>query len=175
LHLKAEHSYIEILNNSNQPSKTGETGRIVSTNYNNYAFPLIRYEIGDTVTISKNQVSKCGRSGLLIDSIEGRVEDYILTPDGRFVGRLDHLFKDAVNVTEAQIFQAKLEEVVLRIVRGSGYSKEDEMFILKEARMRFGNSIKILFEYVDQIPRTSSGKFRFVISEISTLEKPSGN
>lgn len=166
LHLKAESSFVEILNNDNQPCKPGETGRIVTTNFNSTAFPLIRYDVGDLVTISKSQVSKCGRSGLLIDNIEGRTEDYIITPDGRIVGRLDHLFKDDLDVIEAQVEQRRIEEVILRIVRGINYSKKDEIFILKAARTRLGNSMKVTFEYVDEIPRTSSGKFRFIVSKI---------
>ena len=103
---------------------------------------------------------------MLVEHIEGRKEDYIITPDQRMVGRLDHLFKDAVNVIEAQIYQEKTEEVVLRIVRSDKYSSADETVILKEARIRLGNSIRIHFEYVAQIPRTANGKFRFIVSTI---------
>lgn len=170
LHLKEEHSFVEILNEENKPCQPGETGRIISTNFNNTAFPLLRYDIGDIVTISKNQVSKCGRSGLLIDQVEGRIEDYVLTPDGRIVGRLDHLFKDAINVAEAQIIQPVKEEIILRVVKEKPYTQKDEELILKEARIRLGDSIKIKFEYVDKIPRTKNGKYRFIISELSTTE-----
>ncbi len=166
LHVKAEHSYVEILNSHDQPCKPGETGRVVSTNFNNEAFPLIRYDIGDIVTVSKNQVSKCGRSGLLVDHIQGRVEDYIITPEHRMVGRLDHLFKDATNVVEAQIFQENPEEIIVRIMPTKQFSTADEATILKEARKRLGNSIRITFAYVDQIPRSASGKYRFIDSKI---------
>ncbi len=167
LHVKSEYSHIEILNNADQPCKPGETGRIVSTNFTNKAFPLIRYDVGDIVKISENQNSKCGRNGLLIDSIWGRIENYIYTPEGFMVGRLDHLFKDTLNVKEAQIEQRDLTEVIIRIIPGSGYAKDDEKAILKEARKRLGNSINILFEYVENIPRTKNGKFRFIISSLA--------
>ena len=169
LHLKSEYSYVEILNNDNRTCKPGERGRIISTHFNNTAFPLIRYDIGDYVVISNNQAAKCGRSGLLIDYIEGRNEDYIITPEGRIMGRLSILLKDAVNVIEAQIEQTCIEEVILRIVRNKNYSKKDEVSIKHSARTRLGNSIKISFDYVDEIPRTSNGKFRFVISKIDPL------
>ncbi|MDP4205901.1 MAG: hypothetical protein Q8859_07885, partial [Bacteroidota bacterium] len=89
LHLRNEYSFTEILNREDHPCKPGETGRVVSTNYNNPAFPLIRYDIGDLVTVAENQISQCGRSGLLIDKIDGRKEEYILTPEGKIVGLLD--------------------------------------------------------------------------------------
>lgn len=166
LHLKLEHSAVEILNNKNEPCKPGETGRIVSTNFGNLAFPLIRYDVGDEVTIAENQTSVCGRGGMLIEKIIGRVEDYIITPDGRFVGRLDHLFKDSLNVREAQIIQKQRDKILIKIVPENSYSEKDEILILQEARLRLGNDIKIEFEQVKEIPRSANGKFRFIISEI---------
>lgn len=170
LHLKYEHSYIEILNENNKECIPGETGRIVSTGFGNDAFPLIRYEVGDCVTVAKNQTSKCGRGGLLIERIEGREEDYIVTPDGKLVGRLDHLFKDSQNVIEAQIFQEKINEIYIHIVKDVRYTKEDENIILNEARLRLGNSINIKFEYVDKIEKTKNGKFRFIESKLNQEE-----
>jgi len=168
MHLKLEHSYIEILNNHNKPCTPGETGRIICTGFGNEAFPLVRYEIGDTVTISADQTSKCGRGGILIDKVLGRVEDYVITADGRLAGRLDHIFKDSKNVVEAQIAQKKIGEVILRIVKNEVYSTADEQAITQEAQLRLGSDTRLLFEYVDSIPRTKNGKFRFVESKINS-------
>ena len=167
LHLKYEHSFVEILNNNNEPCLNGETGRMVSTNFSNNAFPLVRYDIGDIVTIAENQQSKCGCGGLLIKHIEGRNEDFIFTPDGRIVGRLDHLFKDSKNVIEAQIYQDKRSEVILKIVKNSEYSLNDEVLIRNEATTRLGTSIRIVFQYCKAISRTSNGKFKFIDSQIA--------
>lgn len=166
MHLKLEHSFVEVLNNNNKPCEPGETGRLVCTAFGNPAFPLIRYEVGDEVTLSENQTSACGRGGILVDKVVGRVEDYILTPDGRRVGRLDHLFKDSVNVAEAQICQDSKSEVTLKIVKKEGFTNGDEKAILREARNRLGNEINLRFEYVDAIPRAPNGKFRFIQSSL---------
>lgn len=170
LHLKLEHSLVEVLSDQNEPCGPGETGRLVCTGFDNYAFPLIRYDLGDVVTVSKNQSARCGRSGLLIETILGRVEDYIVTPEGRFVGRLDHLFKDSVNVAEAQLFQESVAEVVCRIVKTDDYGIADEKSILAEARARLGAAVTIKFEYLDQIPRTRNGKFRFIVSTLDQAQ-----
>ena len=166
LHLKIEHSAVEVLNDRNEPCRPGETGRLVCTGFGNPAFPLIRYEVGDVVTLSKQTASQCGRGGVLVDEVLGRVEDYVITPDGRIVGRLDHLFKDSWRVVEAQVVQNAVEEVVLRIVREPTYTREDEQTILREARLRLGDGVRIRFEYVDSIPRGNTGKFRFVVSKL---------
>jgi phenylacetate-CoA ligase len=170
LHLKYEHSFVEVLDDDNRPCGPGQTGRLVCTAFGNPAFPLIRYDIGDTVRLSGRAQSLCGRGGLLVDEVLGRAEDYILTPDGRLAGRLDHLFKDSINVLEAQIVQTTVEEVVLRIARGADFSERDEQSILAEARVRLGPAVRIRFDYVERIPRSVGGKFRFIVSTLNQEE-----
>lgn len=167
LHMKPEHSYVELLDHNNEPVEADSEGRLVGTAFLNYAMPLVRYDIGDVAVVSKNQTCPCGRSGILVDRVVGRVEDYVVTPDGRFVGRLDHLFKDAINVRMAQIAQDSIDKIVIRIVKEPGYTKKDECSILNEARTRLGKQINIDIEYPAEIPRERNGKFRFVVSQIS--------
>ncbi|MEP6913304.1 MAG: AMP-binding protein [bacterium] len=166
LHLKLEHSAVEVLNDQNEPCPPGETGRFVSTGFDNYAFPLIRYDIGDEVTVAGNQAAKCGRGGLLLEKVLGFVDDYVFTSEGRFIGRLDHLIKDRVNVVEAQFYQERVDELICRIVKTDNYSEADERAILDEARRRLGTILKISFEYLERIPRTKNGKLRMVVSAV---------
>ena len=155
LHYRTDYGVLELLRD----------GRMVCTGLNNLAMPLIRYLVGD-VAVARDGVCACGCEFPLIEHIEGRIEDYVRTPDGRFVGRLDHLFKDVHHVREAQILQTRLNEIVLRVVKSNGFNSTDEQTILKEARMRLGDAIGIRFEYVDTIDRTAAGKFRFIVSQL---------
>jgi phenylacetate-CoA ligase len=164
-HLKLEHSYVELLDTHHQPVSLGEEGRMICTGFGNYALPLIRYSIEDIVILAK-ETCACGRGGTIIERVVGRTEDYILTPDGRFVGRLDHLFKDSVHVKLAQIVQNAVDAIIIRIVKDPAYSKRDEQDILNQACLRLGSDIQIHFEYVDEIPRTKNGKVRFIISNV---------
>lgn len=166
LHLKLERSYVEVLDDDGNPVAAGQPGRLICTVFGNSATPFIRYDVGDTVVVSGNQTCACGRNGLILEKIVGRVEDYVLTPDGRFVGRLDHLFKDATHVKLAQIVQDDIDSIRLRIVKDLGYDHDDERRILKEARLRLGAEIKVELEYVSEISRTRTGKFPFVVSNI---------
>ncbi len=169
-HLKLEHSFVEVLDNENRPVGPGGTGQLVCTGFGNFAFPLIRYEIGDVVTLSTSQVSKCGRGGVLIERVLGRMEDYIVGGDGRLVGRLDHLFKESTNVAEAQIVQHEPGTVVLRIVKNDSYGLRDERALREEAALRLGSETNVSIEYVTTIPRTSNGKFRFIESSLDQKE-----
>ena len=59
-----------------------ETGPLLITGLGQEATPLFRYRIGDVGTRSKKPCA-CGRSGDVFLEVDGRVEDYVLTPDGR--------------------------------------------------------------------------------------------
>jgi phenylacetate-CoA ligase len=136
--------------------------KIIGTNYSNFAFPLIRYDTNDLVTLEKNQL---GLNKII--SIDGRNEDFITLPSGVKLGRLDHLFKNATFVKEAQIYQPVIDKIILRIVPSNNYDKiSHEEILKKECSERFGNSVKISFEYFDTITRTKSGKLKFVISDL---------
>jgi len=155
LHQRPDYGVLELLGD----------GTMIATGLNNRAMPFIRYRVGDRAT-RRDGSCACGCAFPLIERIEGRVEDYVRTPDGRIVGRLDHLFKDVQHVREAQIVQTHLDELVLRIVRTDGFTAEDEQIILKEAHLRLGDSMRIRFEFTDAIERTAGGKFRFIVSQL---------
>jgi phenylacetate-CoA ligase len=136
--------------------------KIVGTNYNNLAFPLIRYDTGDLAQV---EWQPDGTPKVL--SIDGRQEDYITLPNGVKLGRLDHIFKDIVDVQEAQIYQPDLNNIILRIVKLPNYDlNNQEKLIIEETKKRLGNDIHISIEYMNQIPKTKSGKLRFVISNV---------
>jgi len=134
--------------------------------------PLIRYVTGDVaIPLPEDDKCPCGRGGRLVESVTGRVEDYVVTPEGKYVGRMDHIFKGVKNVKEAQIVQPSREKIIVRVVKDSAYGKVDEEALLRNSRERLGNKIKIDFDYVEQIERTKTGKFRFIVSEIPMEER----
>jgi phenylacetate-CoA ligase len=127
--------------------------------------PFIRYRVGDT-TIPKEGKCSCGRGGHLVECITGRTEDVIITPDGRYISRLDFVFKGLVNVEEAQLIQEDRHHLRVRVVQRSGFTSQDTLHILSNLRERLGNEIQIVIEPVEHILRTSTGKFRYVISKV---------
>ena len=98
--------------------------------------------------------------------IDGRQEDLVITHSGARLGRLDHIFKDMTRVREAQIVQSRQGHMVLKIVKGTGYTSEDECRLKKETLERVGNEVDFQIEYVRSLPRSKSGKLRFVVSTL---------
>ncbi len=145
----------------------GVQGKIVATGFSNYIFPFIRYETGDTgVWAPDDYRCPCGRESRVIFGIEGRNEDYVVTPEGARIMRFDYVFKDMINVMEAQIIQKRLGEVVVRVVPRNTYTKEDRVIIEDRIKSWISPTMRVEVEEVESIGRTSSGKFRAVVSEL---------
>ena len=139
---------------------------LTDTGFPSAIFPLIRYDCGDLATPVSGGCS-CGKPGRLVVKVDGRKEDYLVLPNGTRIGRLDHIFKDLVHIREGQIFQREPSSVVFRVVKGIGYDEHrEEQSLLAQAQKRLGHEIQISIEYHDQLPRTHSGKLRFVVSEM---------
>ena len=137
--------------------------KIVGTNYNNKAFPLIRYDTGDVATIKRLDNRK-----IQIVSIDGRLEDYITLKNGTRLGRLDHLFKNLIHIEKAQIRQYKNRLIEFIIVKGEKYDLNNEEKKLKyEIENYLGKNENISIVYSKNIETTNAGKHRLVISEIS--------
>lgn len=164
-HVHPEYGIVEILDDVGSPVGPGVAGRVVCTSFMNKAMPLIRYDIGDTAEWGEG-VCECGRNFPIINKICGRQDDYIVTPDGQMVGRLDPVFKGIDSVKLAQIVQKKLNLVVLRLVPGKTFNLGDKTKIVKELKSRLGESVEVLVEIVEDIPKTKNGKIKSVISLI---------
>lgn len=136
-------------------------GRIIATTLNNKAMPLLRYETGDT---GRSANSSAGRDiARTLTEIGGRTDDYIELPDGRKLGRLDHIFKDVDGLIEGQIVQKSTNEVIVKVVFNGPPSDATVRGLAKNLKTRAGDQISIEIQPVERIPRGPNGKFRNVI------------
>lgn len=159
LHVDEDFAAVEFL-----PHESGAF-RVVGTSLANPAFPLVRYDTGDLVSLS-DAACDCGRPGRIVQQIDGRNEDFVVTKSGTRLGRLDHIFKDCTNVREAQIRQDQPGQMDVCVVQGPQYTDQDEQSLVEEIRKRVGSQVDFRIVYVEQIPRTARGKLRLVLSSI---------
>ena len=160
LHVDEDFSGVEFL-----PCQDGPGYRVVGTNFTNYAFPLIRYDVQDVVSLAQ-EACPCGRPGRIVGGVDGRLEDHIILRNGARFGRMDWIFKDALNVREAQVHQQENGDIIIYIARGKSFSPDDELKLKSLLKEYIGSENRVRFEYVEQIQRTKNGKLRFVISEV---------
>lgn len=167
LHISAENLLVEFLVDDRQ-ADPGEVGKVVVTDLGNYAFPFIRYEIGDLGSPAHGSCS-CGRVLPRMQMVAGRTSDFLRTADGRRVSgtALTILLAAKVKgVRQAQIVQRELTKLVFKLVVDDEFDDDSRQLIRKQVAHFFGDRMEFTLEFVDEIPREASGKYRFSICEL---------
>lgn len=166
-HLYMDYGVTEILDHQNEPLGKGKNGRLVGTSLYNFAMPLIRYVTNDMTAIQDKKCS-CGRNLQLMDDVTTKAEDSLTLKDGRIISPsvLTHPFKPMESIEASQIIQKEHDQIVIKIVPGTNFAASDTEHLIKEMKLRLGSDVKVNIETVNELERTKSGKFRWVISEI---------
>jgi phenylacetate-CoA ligase len=138
---------------------------VITTSLINYSFPLIRYQMNDRINVEKD-----GDGKIIIQSISGRKEDIVVCKDGTKVGRLDHIFKNTVNIKNAQIIQHKAGEIIINVVpENNVLSEESKNNIVNEAIKRFGvgnMNITVNRIEIEEIIYSKNRKYKLVITTL---------
>lgn len=167
-HIQSETIRVEILDAEGRPCRPGEVGRIVATPLQEFAMPLIRYDIGDHAEVGPP--CPCGRGLPVITRILGRNQQVLKLPDGRSAwtlhsaGPLDELL--ALGVTQYQVVQKSLERLELRVVVDHSLSAEEEAALRGWVAKNYAEGFEVAIRYLDEIPRTEEGKYFDFISEV---------
>ena len=168
-HIFPEYGIVELIGNNGKPViKEGEMGEIVATGFKTYIFPFIRYKTGDmgVYTVKK---CECGRNYPLLKKIEGRLQEFIVSKTKQLTpltGIYHLVAKCSQNVKESQLYQEQEGEIILNIVKRENFTNNDAEKINKGFKKRFGEEFNLTIRYADHIPRTSRGKYRFLIQKL---------
>ncbi|MBU1695109.1 MAG: hypothetical protein KKC51_14260, partial [Verrucomicrobia bacterium] len=163
-HHQMEYGILELLDADGRRVAPGETGEITGTSLFNRAMPFIRYRTRDLARISPKPCA-CGRAHTAVEAIDGRIEDIVVTPDGRRVGRLDAAFKFDQGFDFAQVIQDAPGAITVRLVRNRSFQPEVLASLEKHLRDRVGPALNIRFEFPDRIAPDANGKIRFMINK----------
>ncbi|WP_292522487.1 phenylacetate--CoA ligase family protein [Methanoculleus sp.] len=167
-HIFPEYGIVELIGRDGRPVTTpGETGEVVTTGLINPIFPFIRYRTMDAAILGDGPCS-CGRPYPLLDTVEGRLQEYIVTKDNRFISMTAVNMHSGVfdNVAQFQFYQQQEGEVLMRIVKRPGYTEEDTEQILRELGKKFEGGVDVTIRFVGEIPRTRRGKYQFLIQDL---------
>jgi phenylacetate-CoA ligase len=163
-HVNPEFGIVEVFR-GDVAAAPGETGELVATGFINPVMPLIRYRMGD-LAVASTASCDCGRAFPVIAQVLGRVDDVVVTPEGRRVGRLDPIFKSVSSLYEARVIQDETDHVVIEVVVRAGLPEHERRDLVHEAGLRLGPKMRIDVAVVDAIPRTASGKLRMVENRV---------
>lgn len=167
LHINAENLLVEIID-GDRICGPGEVGELVITELNNFAFPLIRYRMGDYASLS-NKTCSCGRELPIIENLFGRSYDMIKNKNGKlfhaefFMYIIEEAKRNSINIKAFQIIQTKIDEFLIKLVSNKEDFERAKIFIKKRILKDFSSTTHIEFVSVETIERSASGKMRLVI------------
>lgn len=170
LHLELQSGVFEVLDENDKPT---QSGRLIVTSFTTEGTPLIRYDIGDSITLEDADIiCNCGNNNPLVKEILGRIDDYVYSPkNGKInLGNVSNTLKDTKGIVRFQAIQDRLDEIDVLIVKDDNvYNESAEKKFIQNWRDRIGNEMILNIKYVKDISVEKSGKYRIVKNNIKHL------
>lgn len=162
LHIHPLTGIFEVVDDNLQPAQEGE---VLVTSFTTEGTPLIRYRIGDRIVLApKDKQCACGSVFPIVNRIEGRSTDYILSPTQGKINsvNISNSTKGIDGIIQFQVIQEELDKVRVIIVATETFDNKQREKFKSALTDRFGTSMAIVMNVVDNIPKEKSGKFRVV-------------
>ena len=168
MHISAEDIIVEIINSKGQVLPKGESGEIVVTHLATQDFPFIRYRTGDVGVLS-DETCLCGRGLPILKEIQGRKNDFVVAQNGTVMhgGALTYILRGLDGLAAFKVIQETKDKIIIQIVRDDDFNHEQLGFIKQEFKKRLGEKVEVIFEFLNEIKKEKSGKFRYVISKVT--------
>ncbi len=152
----------------------GDTNSLLVTRYDSIYSPAIRYKVGDRGTLARHSCP-CGRTGLVLQEVDGRVDDFIELPDKKrmypstfrqILSKCDKIFDNCI--LESNLVQTATHSLTFQVVLSSK-SEESKItdWLVDNFRQILPRDVNINLNIVDSI--RGRKKFRFIERNISSV------
>jgi phenylacetate-CoA ligase len=168
-HVLPQYGFAELLDKNGKPvTKAGEMGEIVATSFIMKATPFIRYRTLDLAVLKGWRCSLCKRPYQLWTKIEGRMQEFIITKNNRYISMTAINMHDDIfdHIKQFQFFQDKKGEVVFRFIPKPSCTPEIVEDMKKRLLIKLGSDVDLFMQKVKNIPLTPRGKYRFLIQKL---------
>jgi phenylacetate-CoA ligase len=167
LHVSADITMIEVLNEAGRPVEPGETGEVVATSFYNYAMPFIRYETGDFAELG--EPCPCGRVLPVLKRILGRARNRFTLADGRAVWPIKEFgeLTEQFAIDDYQIIQSEAVRFEFHYVGAANGEPLDQGAVSSYLRQRLAPDIRIDFVSQDAISPSGYAKQERYISRLN--------
>ncbi|MCW5954574.1 MAG: phenylacetate--CoA ligase family protein, partial [Propionibacteriaceae bacterium] len=158
-HIQAEGMLVEVIDGAGKPCPPGASGSVVVTTLHNFAFPLIRYALGDVAEVG--EPCACGRGLPVLRRILGRSRNLMKFPDGSSrwpVFGIPH-FLSIAPIRQFQFVQRSLEELEIRLAVERPLTPQEQQRFGEHVIAQLRHPFRLSWVYLQEIPRQASGKF----------------
>jgi phenylacetate-CoA ligase len=164
-HMNIDHLVIDTVDDTGS-SIIDTDGDLVITDLSNYGMPLLRYVNGDRATITQSKCS-CTNPLPILKAISGRKLDVLKARDGAIIPGefFPHLLKDFPEVLKYQVIQYCLDKLHLNVIISTSFPESSKIKIINIFN-ELNTSLELVFNVVDDIPLTKTGKHRVTICGI---------
>jgi phenylacetate-CoA ligase len=141
-----------------------DENRLLVTSLTNHVMPMIRYELGDLGRLKEGQCS-CGSPFPLMELDVCRKNDLIVTPGGQTIypSYFVHLLDGVGGIEQYQFVQQAPGSIVLKLCAGQQVADTVGQALKSRIQADLGSTMSFRVDRVESIPRSRSGKHRFVI------------
>jgi phenylacetate-coenzyme A ligase PaaK-like adenylate-forming protein len=174
-HVNADLALLEVVDDAYRPVPDGTPGtHVLVTNLYNLVQPMIRYDIGDVVTLS-DRLCPCGSPLPLVEAVGGRTKERFWIEANGTVREIPYyLFLAALHhcteLAEHQVLQTGRNRFVVRVApqRGREVTPQRVQALVRQSVQAEGlaHLLDIDVEVVPEIPRDpASGKFKRAVQQ----------
>lgn len=139
-----------------------QLGRILVTTFNNPWFYIVRFDVGDLVRIDESGRCDCGRnSGMILSSIEGRVNNLTLDGNGHLVTlhELDSALAVIPGLEQYKLEQPARGQYILSVVSSRKDKESLSAVVTDLLHALYGKQAEISVVHETSISPESSGKY----------------
>lgn len=167
MHTMDEQLLLETIDPQTLQPTDGE-GELVLTNLYSSVMPMIRYRTGDLVTLSRTPCP-CGLSLNHLKVSGGRVADFVVTSDGRWIPGYAFIYicRSVPGVVKFQVQQDRAGEIRVVVATDANFPKDGHEQIRRQVEARLRSNDRILVETVADLKPAPSGKYRPVVSQLA--------
>lgn len=169
-HRQAYHAWpfygiTEVLDGTGGSVAPGTEGEIVATALRPFPTPFIRYRTMDRAVRGADACPGCGRAFPLLERLVGRAHEVIVTGTGRFISMTainmhDDLFD---GLRQFQFLQEERGRVEFRYIpKAEALAPHEAERIRLGLLAKLGTDVALSLRPVAEIPRTRSGKHKFL-------------
>jgi phenylacetate-CoA ligase len=170
MHISAEDIIVEVVDEAGLPLPAGQSGQLVVTHLATQDYPFIRYATGDVGALAM-RACPCGRGLPLLERIEGRSSDFVVAQDGTSMHGLAlvYIVRELEQVRAFKIVQESLTLTRVQLVSEPPLDEATLRSIVAGFQARLGAGVHIAIEQPAAIEPEASGKFRYVVSKVSSI------
>jgi phenylacetate-CoA ligase len=162
-HVSMDSVIVEIVDEAGREVPPGEAGEVAVTSLTNRAMPLIRYATGDRARRLPGRCP-CGRGLERLEGVEGRLADYLQTPDRGVLSpyELTTILEEHPEVLQYKVVQRAVDALHIVVVLRRSDNEDGGVLarIQRTVSARVGARIAVDVVAAAAVPQEPSGKRR---------------